>query len=1184
MPNPLESTAGACPCSTEESMQSFVEDSTDNEMTLISFDSNKTPDAPAGAPQPVPLRKRFPRWNSLVNHSSSSSVVDGEPTMPSSKRKLNSVLGTGEQPIFAIPVPKSVSIHKPALPFRTQQWLVPGPEAKLPFSSMMTLELCAGTAGFTAALRRAGFDALGIDHSRNRHSAQAPTAMLDLTTDAGQRVVREVLQSGRLLYCHAAPPCGTASRARDKVVSASLRARGAPSPPPLRSEQWPAGLPNLEGDNLRRVESANKIYNFIAAFMGECHSMGVAWSVENPTRSYMWLMPAFVALIATTRAHFVNYSSCMQGGTRDKQSSWLTCCSQLDSLGVQCDKSHEHESWTWTPDKHFSTADEAAYPRLLCNNAAQSVVDYAISKGHPQPPQALEEARYNHKIPGLQKAFAGKQHRGRKQPALVPEYREIREVLTSVARFSDAKLDKSKLAVEWNSVPSGSKLLRTETIRGDAGTSTSSPNNSIEDSSKVRSFWGIYRTPLEFLAWSKTLKHPRSGSSGLDDVLIKSVFSLLTEGCAATASRRANVFSKWVKRAVALATDEQALHESMSPDVAKLLKGKRLLLFKEMATEAGCKDLDLLHDVCNGFMLTGLSRDTNTFNSRIRLPAMSVEALNSAACWTRRSIIGSTRSSGDKLLDSQLYEETLADREKGWLDGPYTELQLSELLGDDWVVSRRFGIIQSGKLRAIDDLSESFVNSSYGSLESVNLGGIDEVAALSKLFLDIVDDERCVKTILGTGAVLVGKLHASLTLDQARDLVGRTLDLKAAYKQLAINPNSLKHAVLAIHNPVTGQCELFVQKALPFGASASVLSFNRCSRAIYRIGSSLLGLTWTNYFDDFPQVSLKVDASSSKAAAENLCKLLGWTVSEDAKKSVDFSKQFSPLGVVFDYLATSRGSFDVKNKPSRSEEFHTTVQGHVHSKMITAAEAASLKGRFMYADSNVFGRVGRFALALLSARAHSSGSVQILHSELEEALLWLDKWLADSKPRTISRGSAIPPILIFCDGAVEGLRHERVTCGALGYFPTDGVTEAFGMTVEPELLQEWTGGSDKQVIGQAEILPAFVSRIVWENRIRGADVTFFVDNYSALDALVRGYSDATGSRDMLRNIAEHEMSCHTNSWYTRVPSSSNVGDGPSRLDMSLVLDSLNCTIRVAPKFKTFKGSFAAQWRWERSEL
>ena len=94
--------------------------------------------------------------------------------------------------------------------------------------------------------------------------------------------------------------------------------------------------------------------------------------------------------------------------------------------------------------------------------------------------------------------------------------------------------------------------------------------------------------------------------------------------------------------------------------------------------------------------------------------------------------------------------------------------------------------MQSGKLRSIDDLSESFINATFGSFETVHLGGIDEVSAISKAFLDSLKESGKVEFSLSNGTVLSGVLHKSLNSASAFDLVGRTLDLKSAYKQQAI--------------------------------------------------------------------------------------------------------------------------------------------------------------------------------------------------------------------------------------------------------------------------------------------------------------------------------------------------------------------------------------------------------------
>ena len=260
------------------------------------------------------------------------------------------------------------------------------------------------------------------------------------------------------------------------------------------------------------------------------------------------------------------------------------------------------------------------------------------------------------------------------------------------------------------------------------------------------------------------------------------------------------------------------------------------------------------------------------------------------------------------------------------------------------------------------------------------------------------------------------------------------------------------------------------------------------------------------------------------------------------------------------------GSFEVSNKPSRAVEFHAFVSKVISLQKLSAAEAATVCGRYTYADSQLFGRVGRFALAPVSQRAHSGGSCQVLHEELKEALLWLDNWIQSAEPRKVSKGKVISPILVFTDGAVEGTKHDVVTCGSLAFFPETNTYETFGLKITDELLLEWNGGvsdRNKQVIGQAELLPVLISVRLWKDRIKNRDVLFFVDNFSALDALIRGYSEACGSRDILREIAEHDMTTPSNPWYARVPSSSNVGDGPSRLDFRIVEQLPNCT-RVYP--------------------
>ena len=114
-------------------------------------------------------------------------------------------------------------------------------------SECLCVELCAGSAGLASALKELGFAILPIDWTKNRHTTFARCVSIDLTKDSARILFQQILDTGRVCYCHMAPPCGTGSKAREIPISKQLKARGAPEPKPLRSSQWPLGLPTISG-------------------------------------------------------------------------------------------------------------------------------------------------------------------------------------------------------------------------------------------------------------------------------------------------------------------------------------------------------------------------------------------------------------------------------------------------------------------------------------------------------------------------------------------------------------------------------------------------------------------------------------------------------------------------------------------------------------------------------------------------------------------------------------------------------------------------------------------------------------------------------------------------------------------------------------------------------------------------
>ena len=130
-------------------------------------------------------------------------------------------------------------------------------------------------------MRDAGCEVYPIDHAGNEHRPEVDQLTIDIVTANGlQRLwsLLNELNASDNVYIVAvlvAVPCGTFSRARERPIPVSLRRQGAPNPKPLRSTEFPYGLPDLVGPNAGRVSSANAIAKLGASVL--------RWGRENAT-------------------------------------------------------------------------------------------------------------------------------------------------------------------------------------------------------------------------------------------------------------------------------------------------------------------------------------------------------------------------------------------------------------------------------------------------------------------------------------------------------------------------------------------------------------------------------------------------------------------------------------------------------------------------------------------------------------------------------------------------------------------------------------------------------------------------------------------------------------------------------------------------------------------------------------
>jgi hypothetical protein len=202
------------------------------------------------------------------------------------------------------------------------------------------------------------------------------------------------------------------------------------------------------------------------------------------------------------------------------------------------------------------------------------------------------------------------------------------------------------------------------------------------------------------------------------------------------------------------------------------------------------------------------------------------------------------------------------------------------------------GLVLKDTVRLIDDLADSLVDPSDG--------------AANKLDQSVASD-MTVRITLRSNKSLSGFLHESWTVEAAKSLTGRVLDLQNVYKQWLVASASSRAEVIKVHNPEVSEDQLFISQVLPFGASASIYAFNRAARATRTNGVPLFMLVWSSYFDDYPHLPWVLAGETDTTAAEKLFELLGWAYSKKENRRQPCSQSFDVLGVSVDLSAAAVG-------------------------------------------------------------------------------------------------------------------------------------------------------------------------------------------------------------------------------------------------------------------------------------
>jgi len=786
----------------------------------------------------------------------------------------------------------------------------------------------------------------------------------------------------------------------------------------------------------------------------------------------------------------------------------------LHDLNHTCpgeDHKHRHKPWGMTRNASFSTAEETAYPMQLAFTIAFFLVKQLVLKGWKPPNEILsmpDDISYQYL-----RAVTGVQPKSSKLPPLVSEFGAIIDI--DVPHDTPLPIAPGdKLPKPWRTIPVGACLLKKQLVRSNGGMGKVQPG-------MKRISFGVFRSSREFVETAVLAGHPISRETKLPVALDEAVDFLNNNPMHVVARHRLTELERWLDRAKALVDEENALHNSLDSALQGILAPKRLLLWKEMMVHYKYPDCEVFDEVVSGTKLSGVVPAVPSLEACFKPAKLTEPELATSARAARIGLLRSVRSSGDPFIDSEVYRKTLEELENGWLDGPHEP----ESLPEETVISRRFGILQgsgdSSKVRLIDDFSASGVNSTV------------QVNSCTKLHT------------LDVAAALILKL---LRESSAAGWVGKTIDLSAAYRQLGVAPGSRWVSFIAVYDPTSRTPKIFAMRALPFGASRSVYSFLRVAHSLWWLGCVALKLPWTNFFDDFITLERSEESASVEVVTKQFFRLLGWAVSE-GEKDLPFSEKFKALGIEIDLADWSSGVARFANTCKRTAELVSTIKNALESRTLPHQAALALRGRMQFAHAQLWGRASKLCLNAVTAHAYSGDGPEI-NGHLVSCLELFVQSLEESRPREISLWWDVPYFL-FTDASFEPT-DAGWPCGIGGVLvgPSGEQISAISFCLDMSDLERLGYPSRSTVIFEAELLALIVCFKIWRKHLRHRPCVMYIDNNATRDVSISGRASTAPASELVAELLMLEDRNCTNTWFARVPSASNIADGPSRNDLA----------------------------------
>ncbi|CAK0794873.1 unnamed protein product, partial [Prorocentrum cordatum] len=469
--------------------------------------------------------------------------------------------------------------------------------------------MAAQRTRLTDAFLARGFNGVGVDCWRNKHTPEGPVVDLDLSAPEGQQQTRELLAStGPLALLWMSAPTGTSARSRCAAIGQ------------LRAEADPFGVVGIGHDDQTRAARENELFRFFASVAQWCQERQVWWAWDGPHRAPFWWIEFVVDLCGAAGDQDVTFQARMHRGGWDKTQRIRTNCAALAAPSVERDKSHVHLPWA-VGARQFAV-EESMCPFRLCSKVADAVAAAwaarpaaALAPPVPGGARLAAAAVAAARFPLAQRAAAvGKQRRG--VTLLAPEFTSeyvVSFTSEELVRFPEGH------NFETNAVVGG--------VQGRAACATATV--------------GIPWCPGEFVEEAVRLRRPFDALADVPDYASEA-------------------------RAAELDGREAELKAQAHPRVRARLGEKRTILFEVMLREAQFPNPELLVGTPRvGAPMVGEVPAHPAFDLDEHPASKPLFDLPRSGAWARRALDGSITPSADPECDLAVWKKTIDEVRAG---------------------------------------------------------------------------------------------------------------------------------------------------------------------------------------------------------------------------------------------------------------------------------------------------------------------------------------------------------------------------------------------------------------------------------------------------------------------------------------------------------------------------------------